>query len=60
MRILQRGALSVPQVGVLPHCGYTPSLDILIDGVSAGFAATLAMSAVMLVNDRFSLIRKWT
>jgi hypothetical protein len=56
MRIFQRGTACGPQVSVVPHRGYTPSLDILIDGVSAGFAATLTMSAVMLVNDRFSLI----
>jgi hypothetical protein len=56
MQRFQRQTISTPRISVRYRRAFPLSFGLLVDGVSAGFAGTLAMSAVMLLNDRFSLV----
>jgi uncharacterized membrane protein YagU involved in acid resistance len=56
MQRFRRQTISIPRISVRHPRTFALSFGLLVDGVSAGFAATLAMSAVMLLNDRMSLI----
>ncbi len=56
MQRFQRQTISTPRISVRHPRTFALSFGLLVDGVSAGFAATLAMSAVMVLNDRLSLI----
>src|SRR5208337_351432 len=53
---MQRQTISTPRISMRQRRTSALSFGLLVDGVSAGFAATLAMSAVMVLNDRLSLI----
>jgi hypothetical protein len=55
MQRFQRQTISIPRISVRHPRTFALSFGLLVDGVSAGFAATLAISAVMLLNDRMSL-----
>jgi uncharacterized membrane protein YagU involved in acid resistance len=57
MQRFQRQTISTPRISARHRRAFALSLGLLVDGVSAGFAATLAIFAVMVcLTDRLSLI----
>ena len=56
MRPIQRETVSIPRIDVRRRGDFTRAPGRLIDGLSAGLAGTLAMSALMLLKDRLSLV----